>query len=153
MKRFLTIFFTIVAVLAIDLVAKHFLFDVTYFNLIPHVISISTNGGNDGAAWGILGGKTIVLIVISVLMIVALFVYNFFVKKKTIFYCIAFGFIIGGALGNLFDRLTLGYVRDFIYLDFFPSFPVFNFADTFLTIGAIMMAIFILFMADKKNEK
>ena len=153
MKRILTIIFTIILVLAIDLVAKHFLFDITYKNIIPNVVSISSNGGNDGAAWGILGGKTTLLIVISVLMIIALFVYNFFVKKKTIFYCISFGFIIGGALGNLYDRIVFGYVRDFIYLDFFPSFPTFNFADSFLCIGAIMMAIFILFMADKKSEK
>ena len=153
MKRILTILFTIIAVLALDIIAKHFLFDITYKNIIPNVISIASNGGNDGAAWGILGGKTTTLIIISIIMIVALFVYNFFVRRKNVFYCLSFGFIIGGALGNLYDRLALGYVRDFIYLDFFPSFPTFNVADSFLTIGAIMMAIFILFMADKKNEK
>ena len=136
-----------------DLVTKHFLFKVEYFNLIPNFISIATNGGNTGAAWGMFGGKTIGLIIVSVVMIAAFFAFNHFVKNKNVWYCISFGFIIGGAAGNLIDRLWLKYVRDFIFLDFFPSFPVFNLADSFLCVGAVMMAIFILFMANKKNEK
>ena len=75
------------------------------------------------------------------------------VKNKTTFYCLSFGFIIGGALGNLVDRIMLSYVRDFIYLDFFPTFPVFNIADSFLCIGAVMMAIYILFLSGAKSEK
>lgn len=153
MKNWIKIIVTIILVLVVDLTTKNFLFDVSYFNLIPNVISIATNGGNSGAAWGILSGKTITLIIISLLMIVALFLYNHFVKHKSTFYCIAFGFIIGGAVGNLIDRICLGYVRDFIYLDFFPSFPVFNFADSFLCVGAVMLAVFILFLSNKKKEK
>lgn len=143
---------TIMAVLVADLVTKHFLFDVDYFNLIPNVISIASNGGNSGAAWGIFSGQTIFLILVSVGMIIALFVFNHFVKNKSAFYCIAFGFIIGGALGNLVDRVVLNYVRDFIFLDFFPTFPVFNLADSFLCVGAVMIALFILF-ANTKKEK
>ena len=86
-------------------------------------------------------------------MILALFVFNYFVKEKSIFYCLSFGFIIGGALGNLYDRIALGYVRDFVFLDFFPSFPIFNLADSFLCVGAIMMAVYILFFTGKKSEK
>ena len=86
-------------------------------------------------------------------IISCLFLFNHFVKEKNLFYCLAFGFVIGGAVGNLVDRLWLNYVRDFIFLDFFPTFPVFNVADSFLCVGAIMLAIFILFMQGKKNEK
>ena len=139
--------------LVADLVTKHFLFNVEYFNLIPNVISIATNGGNSGAAWGVFSGKTIWLIIVSVVMIVVLFLFNHFVKNKNTFYCIAFGFMIGGAVGNLIDRITFKYVRDFIFLDFFPTFPIFNLADSFLCIGAVMLAIFILFMSGKKSEK
>ena len=153
MKKFLAIFITIVIVLVADITTKHFLFDVEYFNLIPNVISVATNGGNAGAAWGIFSGKTITLIITSAIMIIALLIYNHFVKNKSAFYCISFGFILGGALGNLWDRITLKYVRDFIFLDFFPSFPVFNLADSFLCVGAVMLAIFILFMSGKKSEK
>ena len=156
MKKYLNwikIFVTIICVLVADLVTKHFLFSVEYFNLIPGFISVASNGGNTGAAWGIFSGKTVMLIIVSVLMIIALFFFNYFIKKKNTFYCIGFGFIIGGALGNLVDRIAFQYVRDFIYLDFWPSFPTFNIADSFLCIGAVMMAIFILFMSGDKNEK
>ena len=156
MKKYLNtikIALVVVLVLVADLVTKHFLFSVEYFNLIPGVISVASNGGNTGAAWGIFSGKTIMLIMVSILMIIALFFFNYFLKKKNTFYCIGFGFIIGGALGNLIDRIMLQYVRDFIYLDFWPSFPTFNVADSFLCVGAVMVAIFILFMSGEKNEK
>ena len=98
MKKWLMIISTIICVLVTDLVTKHFLFKVEYFNLIPNVISIASNGGNTGAAWGIFSGQTIWLIVVSVIMIVALFVYNHFVQNKSVLYCLSFGFIIGGAV-------------------------------------------------------
>ena len=153
MKNWIKIITSIVLVLVADLVTKHFLFDVEYFNLIPNVISVAGNVENTGAAWGMFSGETIWLIIVSVLMIVALFVFNHFVKNKNTFYCLSFGFVIGGALGNLIDRIWLNYVRDFIFLDFFPTFPVFNIADSFLCVGAVMIAIFILFMQGKKSEK
>ena len=153
MKSIYKAFLTIVLVLVVDLTTKHFLFDVEYFNLIPNILSIATNGGNTGAAWGIFGGKTWQLIAISIVMVIALFIFNHFVKNKNLFYSIAFGLIIGGALGNMFDRITLGYVRDFIFLDFMPNFPIFNIADSCLCVGAVMLALFILFGSEKKSEK
>lgn len=156
MKKYLNwikIFVTIICVLVADLVTKHFLFSIEYFNLIPGFISVASNGGNTGAAWGLFSGKTLMLVIVSIIMIIALFFFNYFIKKKNTFYCISFGFIIGGALGNLVDRIALQYVRDFIYLDFWPSFPTFNLADSFLCVGAVMMAIFILFISGEKNEK
>lgn len=155
MKKIITTIVTIIFVLVADLVTKHFLSGIEYQNLIPGVVSIATNHGNTGAAFGIMQGKTLVLVIVSVIMIIALFVFNFFVKNKNWFYCISFGFIIGGAVGNLIDRIMLQYVRDFIYLDFLPNFPIFNLADSFLCIGAVMFAIFILFMQGKgkKDEK
>ena len=153
MKNWFKIIFSIIFVLVADLVTKHFLFDVEYFNLIPNVLSVATNGGNTGAAWGMFSGNTTGLILISVVMIIVLFAFNYFVKSKNTFYCLAFGFVIGGAVGNLVDRIALGYVRDFVFLDFMPTFPVFNLADSFLCVGAVMLAIYILFMSGKKSEK
>lgn len=153
MKNFFVSLFTVILVLVADLVTKHFLSAIEYYNLIPGVLSIATNHGNTGAAFGFLQGKTLTLVIVSIVMIVALFVYNYFVKDKNIFYCIAFGFIVGGAVGNLIDRVMLHYVRDFIYLDFFPTFPIFNLADSFLCIGVIMLAIFILFMQGKNSKQ
>ena len=153
MKNWIKIILTIILVLVADLVTKHFLFKVNYFNLVPNVISIDGNVQNTGAAWGMFGGKVVGLILVSLLMILALFVFNHFVKNKNTFYCLSFGFIIGGAVGNLIDRIAFNYVRDFIFLDFWPTFPVFNVADSFLCVGAVMLAVFILFMQGKKSEK
>lgn len=153
MKNWIRIISTIVIVLVVDLTTKHFLFRVDYFNLIPNVISIATNGGNSGAAWGIFSGKKLFLILMSVAMIVALFAFNHFVKKKNWTYCLSFGFIVGGAVGNLIDRIAFGYVRDFIFLDFWKTFPIFNMADSFLCVGAVMLCVYVLFMSGNKNEK
>lgn len=152
MKKWFWIIFTIILVLVADLTTKHFLFNVEYFNLIPHVISIASNGGNTGAAWGIFSGKTIMLIIVSVLMIVALFIFAHFTKNKNALFCLSFGLMIGGAIGNLVDRVMLGYVRDFIFLDFWPSFPVFNIADSCLCVGAVLIAIYIIFCSGVKKE-
>lgn len=153
MKKWIVIILTIIMVLVADLVTKHFLFNVEYFNLIPNFISISSNGGNTGAAWGMFSGKTNWLILASIIMIGSLFIFNHFIKNKNGFYCIGFGFVIGGAVGNLVDRIWLKSVRDFIYLDFWPTFPIFNLADSFLCVGAVMIGIFILFMSEKKSDK
>lgn len=152
MKNFLKIGIAFVLVLVTDLVTKHFLFSIEYFNVIPNVISIATNHGNDGAAFGMFGGKGVWLIVVTCIFMVALLVYNHFVRNKSWLYCLAFGFILGGGIGNMVDRIWLGYVRDFLYLDFFPTFPIFNFADAFICIGAVMLAIHVLFPAKKKGE-
>ena len=153
MKNCIKIISTIIIVLVADLLTKHFLFNIKYFNLIPYVISISGNVKNTGAAWGIFSGEIFGLAFVSILMIIAFFIFNHYIKEKNTFYCLAFGFIIGGAIGNLVDRFVFKYVRDFIFLDFWPSFPVFNVADSFLCVGAVMLAIFILFMHGKKSEK
>ena len=152
-KHWIIIISIILFVLVADLTTKHFLFNVEYFNLIPNVISVASNGGNTGAAWGIMSGQTITLIIVSCVMIISLFIYNYFVKNKNVLYCIGFGFIIGGALGNLFDRIFLNYVRDFIFLDFFPTFPIFNLADSFLCVGTVLLAVFIIFFSNKKETK
>lgn len=151
MKNWLRIIFVILLVLVADLVTKHFLFEVEYFNLIPNIISIQGYVENTGVAGGLLADSGIMVILLSVAMIVALLVFNYFVKKKTALYCISFGFILGGALGNLYDRIALSHVRDFIFFDFWPSFPTFNVADSFLCIGAVMLAIYILFSGIEKK--
>ena len=98
---------------------------------------------NTGAAYGILSGQTTLLIVLSCVMIVLILLYNYFHKNKSIFYTITMGLILGGAIGNLIDRIFLGYVRDFIKFSFF-SFT-FNLADAFLIVVDVMYVIYLLF--------
>ena len=59
--------------------------------------------------------------------------------------------IIGGGIGNLIDRIFYGYVIDYLSLSFFP--PVCNFADYCITVGAVLLVLYIIFFSDSKNRK
>jgi signal peptidase II len=96
---------------------------------------------NDGAAWSILSNKQNLLILLSIiaLIIIYRYMYNFKKNKRN---NLAFGFIIGGIFGNLIDRIFLGYVRDFISIKVIEYYyPVFNFADSFIVIGVLLLII------------
>jgi signal peptidase II len=87
---------------------------------------------NYGASFGILQGYAAFLIIAGLIVIIICFYYYF--KDKNL--RIPLSFVIAGALGNLVDRIFLGYVRDFIDLKFFP---VFNLADSFNFIGVCLL--------------
>lgn len=97
---------------------------------------------NDGAAFSILVGKRIFLILIAVLVIVMLIRY---IKKNNIqnkLELVSLALIIGGSLGNLMDRVVRGYVIDFLDFKIFNyNFPIFNLADTFIVIGVILLLL------------
>ena len=71
---------------------------------------------------------------------------------KSKFFKLSIGFLLGGLLGNLFDRIIYSGVRDFIYLKFI-NFPVFNIADIAITVGTIMLIVYILFIYSKTDGK
>ena len=58
--------------------------------------------------------------------------------------------ILGGGLGNLVDRVRLGYVVDMFHLEFFPSYPVFNVADILVVCGTIGFAVYYLFLSSRE---
>ncbi len=100
---------------------------------------------NTGAAWGVLGGATWFLTAISILLCALLiwFLIKNYSKLHTLIR-IAFALILAGALGNLVDRVFLGYVRDMLYFVLI-DFPVFNVADSAITVGAGILLIDLLF--------
>lgn len=96
---------------------------------------------NTGAAWSILEGQGYILIFISVIMLILVFnmMYSYPNDKLN---NTAFGFLIGGILGNLCDRVFYGMVRDFIDIRIFGyEFPVFNIADMAIVIGVLLLLI------------
>ena len=96
---------------------------------------------NDGAAWSIMGGKRFILIIIGFisLYIIYTFIKDFKDNKRNI---LAFGLLIGGILGNLFDRIFLGYVRDFLDFKIFGyNYPIFNIGDIGIFIGVILLIV------------
>ena len=102
-----------------------------------------TNAHNEGAAWSILSGNTLFLIIIT-------FISIYLIHKYTKEYKGIFKYILyGGIIGNLLDRILYGYVRDFIDFRIFNyNYPVFNISDICIFIGMFILVIKIV-----KDEK
>jgi len=115
---------------------------------------------NPGAAWGMFSDNRWVFIVISSLAIVALLIFLYKYRKAPFLFGFSLSLIIGGAIGNMIDRLFApnGYVTDFIEFAFM-DFPIFNVADICVCIGAFMLFIYlaffdkVVFPPDEKKEK
>lgn len=119
---------------------------------IPHLLNL-VYVENRGAAFGVLQEQRWIFIVGTALLL-AVFLYILFRKKlKDKLFIASAALIIGGGIGNLIDRVFLGYVVDYLQLSFFP--PVCNFADYCITIGAVLLVIYILFFSTmaKEDEK
>ncbi|KHO62640.1 lipoprotein signal peptidase [Thermoanaerobacter sp. YS13] len=97
---------------------------------------------NKGAAFGMLQNKTLFFIVITVI-VGAVLIYSMIKLPGNSVYNYTLAMILGGAIGNLIDRVRLGYVVDFINFKFFPA--VFNVADSFIVIGAIILGYLMIF--------
>ena len=95
--------------------------------------------------WFFIGISSLVSIIIVV------WIYNALRKSRCLLF--ALSFILAGALGNLWDRLTLGYVVDFIEVHYQDLYwPVFNIADSSITIGAILLIIDTFLIDQEKNS-
>lgn len=98
---------------------------------------------NPGAAFGMLSDKRWAFLLISSVAIVALTVYMIWKRPTHKMECIALTFIIGGGIGNMIDRIALGYVVDMI--DFrLINFAVFNVADSFVCVGAGLLMLYLI---------
>ncbi len=126
------------------------IFKVNVRNVIINKFLYITNCHNDGAAFSLFSGNILFLILITFIVLFLLYknIKNSNrIKKITI---MAYGLLLGGILGNLFDRVFYGYVIDFIDLLIFKyDFAIFNFADICICIGAIML----LFEGSDRSEQ
>ena len=104
---------------------------------------------NTGAAFGIFKDQTILFIIISSIAVIGILVYIYFDKSTVYIGKLGFSFILGGAFGNLIDRLRFGYVIDFFD---FKVWPVFNIADSAITIGAALLMISLLLQKRAKRN-
>ena len=106
---------------------------------------------NNGAAFSILTGKRLFLIIITLLIIGSLIYYIIKNEINSKIEILAFSLIIGGSLGNLIDRVVRGYVVDFISVKIFGyHFPIFNIADSLICIGVFILLI-IQFRKERKS--
>lgn len=111
-----------------------------------------TYTNNKGAAFSILTGRRILLILVALIVIGVLIYY---VRKNKIegkVNKIALSLVIGGSIGNLIDRILRGAVVDFIDVKIFGyNFPIFNLADTFIVIGVFLLIIE-MFRKEHRND-
>ncbi|MCL6635880.1 MAG: signal peptidase II [Peptococcaceae bacterium] len=105
---------------------------------------------NPGAAFGLLANQNTLFISVSVILVLGVLVAYKRVASSRAMVKAALGLVVGGALGNLVDRLRFGMVVDF--LDF-RVWPVFNLADSAIVVGAVLLAWEILKNADGGGRK
>ncbi len=106
---------------------------------------------NTGVAFGMLSDKLYVMLPITIAVIgICIFIY---LKNRGQSKCFDYAMllIITGAIGNVMDKISRGFVVDFINFEFM-DFPVFNVADISVCSGAALLIIYILFFSDKKKE-
>lgn len=177
-RRWLACFFSIVVIgVALDLLTKNAISGtlpdeqrvqgtIVQREIIPNWFSLLTNSPlNKGALFSLgdkfKNGANLFFIAISSVAILGILAWAFWphLKRPTI-HTITLGFVLAGAIGNCFDRIIYGGVRDWIWVyyerakgDLPFNWPVFNFADCFLVGGAILLILHGLFFPVQKEEK
>lgn len=154
LKKNLIIFSIIIFIFFLDLITKNYALSSLIIN---HSISINnflnfTLAFNHGAAFSFLsnaGGWQRWFFIIFSLIVILIITY-ILVKEKNSQY-IAFSFVIGGAIGNLYDRILYGYVIDFIEFHYNSFYwPIFNIADIAISIGIILL-LYSMFAKESKK--
>jgi signal peptidase II len=154
-KKYYAFFIAIIVLLA-DQIVKSIISQNMLLNenipILNNILSV-TKIYNTGAAFGIFQNKTLFLAIFSVFVIVLISVYLVRTYKSLNFLnTIGWGLILGGTIGNFVDRLSLGYVLDFIRLDF-VNFPIFNIADLCINCGAALLIIYIFFVSNGNGQQ
>jgi len=117
--------------------------------LIGHVIRL-TRVHNIGGAFGIFPGSGTLFIAVSA--VISLVVFLVLLSKSVSSWLLRLGLsiVLAGAIGNLIDRIAYGYVLDFFE---FRGFPVFNVADSCVTVGAVLIIIYVLFGGERHRSE
>lgn len=108
---------------------------------------------NTGGGFGIFQDNTVALTVLTFIILVGLGIYLIFSLKESEWLRISLVFIFAGGIGNNVDRIKFGYVRDFIQFAFWEDFPVFNIADSFITIGVFILIVVLIIMLVKEGRQ
>ena len=137
----------IIASVLIDQISK--LIVVQTLPLYDSVVLIDgffsfTHIQNRGAAWGMFSEHRWVFLVATTIAIIVLPIILYRFRKLHVLFGTSMSLIIGGAIGNMIDRIFLGYVVDFLEFTFI-DFPVFNIADVCIVVGTALMVVYILF--------
>ena len=138
----------LIILLIVDRITK-ILWAESHFTLIPHVLGVHGTR-NTGMAFGMLSGKPLLLAALTVLVLIGVFAY---LRRHPVHGLEAVGLslLVGGALGNLIDRVLYGYVVDMLE-PLFVNWFVFTVADAGITVGASLLAICLLFGKEETKD-
>jgi len=129
-----------------NLATSESLFEAGFFRL--------TRVHNTGAAFGLFQGQSFLLTIVASVGVAALLLYALFFHRKLPFLGnrlgkLAIGLVLGGTVGNLIDRIYLGYVTDFIDFNFWPAF---NIADSAIVVGSIILVYSLICLARAREH-
>ena len=107
---------------------------------------------NKGVAFGMLSDKLYIVLPITIIIVIICIGIYLKYKGQSKLFDTSLLFIIRGAIGNIADKITRGFVVDFIEFRFM-DFPVFNLADIYVCVGAALLVIYVLFGETNENSK
>ena len=119
---------------------------------LPGIVEL-TRIHNYGAAWSSFSGQKWLLIGLTTVLLSVILV---LVARKVVRHPVGLAactLILTGGIGNLIDRVRMGYVVDMFHFEFWPSYPVFNVADICVVIGAVLGSVYYLWLYDKYDAK
>lgn len=156
-KKYVIPFILITVLIGFDQLTKGLIVSLTEYRSSYAVIEgflYITHHYNEGAAWGIMQGQTW-FFYLTTLFALGIFVYfatQISFKEKR-WYSLGVLLLIAGAIGNFIDRVLFGHVIDFIDVYIFTyDYPIFNLADSYLTIGMILFAIDLLLLEPRREK-
>lgn len=115
-----------------------------------------THFTNTGAAFGLFRDQNILFLAIAAVIVLSVIVYSRYLPHDKLLVQVALGLQLGGAIGNMIDRVRLGHVTDFLYFRRLPiinqPWPAFNVADMAIVSGVILLAYFMLTAKEPQPE-
>ena len=155
-RNFLIAAIVLIAIVVADQASKAWILtrlgprgDTNEIKIIPGVLRF-VYVENSGAAFGLFQGKSPVLTILAMVVIAFLVVYFRHAIAGSLWLSVALGLQLGGAMGNVADRFRHGFVVDFVNV---PKFWTFNVADSAITIGVVMLGLFLVTRDPGPNEE
>jgi signal peptidase II len=141
-------FLAALATVVVDQVSKHFVrTEMALGQKIPEEGFFQiTYSINTGGVFGLFADQAFLITIIAIAGIIAILVYSRYPAFKGLLVKIALGLLLGGAVGNMIDRVRFGWVTDFIHIG---GWPVFNLGDSAIVIGVIIMIYQFIFRIRK----
>ena len=150
------IFITLIIII-FDVISKIFISNILILNksitIIPNFFYL-TYTHNYGGAWSIFDNSTLFITIVSFLIIIGIVYYLFKNKVTRKIEIVGYSLLLGGAIGNLIDRIVYGYVIDFLDFYIFKyDFPIFNVADIGIVVGIILLLVSMILEVYKNDNK